>query len=81
MKYGNKLVNKMKNRQWRVGWRHNGMPNEEPSWVDGIFESFYEADRFRKSLVDMGIFKMLNEHIFVDIIPSDTVKKLNNIIK
>ena len=64
----------MKNRQWRVGWRHTNAPDEEPSYLDGVFENFYEADRFRKSLANMGIFKMLNQHIFVEVAPEDKEK-------
>jgi hypothetical protein len=67
-------------RQWRVGWQNMQHPKESPSYFeDGIFDSFNEAEEFRKS-IEGGIFHMLNLRSFVEVVPSKAVNDLNSVL-
>jgi hypothetical protein len=63
----------MEKRQWKVGWRRVGYATETPTYFEGVFDSFMDANEYREEMANYWPEK----HFFVDVVPSETVKKLD----
>ena len=69
----------MTKRQWRVGYRPLGKLSAPPTYVEGIFDCFADAEEFRKEIAQSYTFH--DEHTFCEVVPEkgkkDAVSKIN----